>query len=50
MVKLTWSTELAKIAQMWSNQCNPGHDINRNTLDGEQVGISTEYFYFIKFL
>ena len=38
MRKLVWSEELQKIAQMWADQCTPGHDKNRNTLAGGQVG------------
>ena len=38
MRKLVWSKELQEIAQMWADQCTPGHDKNRNTLTGGQVG------------
>ena len=38
MRKLVWSEELQEIAQMWADQCVPGHDVNRDTLAGGQVG------------
>jgi len=38
MNQLVWNTELADIAQRWADQCNFGHDDNRNKLDGTQVG------------
>jgi len=38
MRKLAWSDELQNIAQMWADQCTPGHDNNRNMLGGGRVG------------
>ena len=40
--KLVWSEELQEIAQLWANQCIPGHDVNRDTLAGGQVGQNME--------
>ena len=38
MRKLVWSEELQDIAQMWADQCTPGHDTNRDILTRGQVG------------
>jgi len=38
MRKLKWNDELATIAQRWTDQCNFGHDDDRNKADGTRVG------------
>ena len=38
MREIIWNDELATIAQRWTDQCNFGHDKNRNKLDGTYVG------------
>merc|ERR1712080_413514 len=38
MRKLVWSAELEAIAQRWTDQCDYGHDTDRNKLDGTYVG------------
>ena len=38
MRKLSWSNELAVVAQRWSDQCRFGHDDDRSKCDGTFVG------------
>jgi len=38
MLKMTWSEELAAVAQRWADQCTFGHDDDRNKCDGTYVG------------
>ena len=38
MRKVSWSSELAAIAQRWADQCKFGHDGDRSKCDGTYVG------------
>jgi hypothetical protein len=39
MNKLQWDDELAKVAQMWVDQCPQGHDSNRYTCQNKILKI-----------
>ena len=38
MMRMTWNTELAEVAQRWADQCTFGHDEERSKCDGTYVG------------